>query len=121
MDSQGLCKIEINGDLIYVLYEWNNCYGNLIKSFEINNIGETDVNCRFTGKKLVFSANNSLCGERAFEDNSIVYEYLIKPLGLDKNKFPKIGKDGWDTIYEFYNFKAQIESKGGVVTEINRG
>ncbi len=60
-------------------------YGQLIRQFAINGKVESPVEDKYMiGEKVNFAECNSLCGVRDFEQGSISYEFLLKPLGLPK-------------------------------------
>jgi hypothetical protein len=85
---------------IRMVTEWNQCYGELIKSFQFGDeSGDTGVKCRYTGNMLKLMEQDSLCGEREFENGSITYEFLYKPCG-----FPMPTGNARTSFYEFKHF-----------------
>lgn len=63
--------------------EYNEYHGELVVAFQIGEeLSNTGVKCRYTDQLLPLQEEDSLCGERAFEDGSITYEFLLKPLGI---------------------------------------
>ncbi len=70
--------------IVRVIVEYNCFYGDIITQFEINNTIFTPVKNKYIPTDyLRLSESNSLCGEREFENNSITWEFLLKPLGFD--------------------------------------
>jgi hypothetical protein len=103
---------------IYLLTEYNSVYGELVSRFQIGELSTTNVKCKFTGNLLEFQECDSLCGERAFEKGSIIYEYLYLTLGLSDEGVPASGKDGWNKHYcNYYFIRKQLLSKGFIEVE----
>lgn len=84
-EKQRLHEYKTPTGIVRVVVEYNPHHGDLIRFFEIGGTTVSTVRCRHTGKLLQFDASNSLIGERDFENGSIVYEFLLKPLGIDTN------------------------------------
>lgn len=82
----------INGHFVQVIYEENRFHGDILRQWAIDGNDRSPVMSKFEvlnrdGKGLLFDCSNGLCGERRFENDSIVYEFFIKPLGLDPKPF----------------------------------
>ena len=77
-------SISIGKDIYRIVFEYNQFYGNLIRQWSINGRTETDVRWMFEGMDgfIEFDVSNGLCGERAFENDSIEWEFLLKPMGI---------------------------------------
>ena len=60
----------------------NNYYGVGIRQFMINGEFDTGVKSKYESVTVNFDCSNSLLGVREFENGSIAYEFLKKPLGL---------------------------------------
>ena len=104
-----------DGTKISVITNYNYAYGDLIKSFQINDKFETEVKDKYFDRFIPFDECCNLGGERGFENGSIAYEYLLKPLGIDTKDYPRSGKDGWDIHYSsFYHFKVAMINMGAV-------
>ena len=90
---------------IRMVTEYNPHYGDLVVAFQIGEKqSDTGVKCRYTGKPLLLQEQNCLCGEREFENGSITYEFLYKPLGLPfKSKASSTS---------FYEIMEALEAKG---------
>ena len=90
---------------IRMVTEYNCHYGDLVVAFQIGEEqSDTGVKCRYTGKPLLLQEQNCLCGERAFENGSITYEFLLKPLGIPF-------KPG-NLRTSFYEIMEALEAKG---------
>ena len=85
-------SISIGKNIYRIVFEYNQFYGNLIRQWSINGRTETDVKWKFEGMKgfIEFDVSNGLCGERAFENDSIEWEFLLKPMGI---RYETIEKD----------------------------
>ena len=109
-EKQRMHEFQTHLGIVRVVVEYNSAYGDLITAFEINGTCTSPVRCKYTGKLLNFHCSGSLCGERSFEKGSIIYEFLLKPLGIDIEGYPAICKDGWDVLYShYYTFKERLE------------
>ena len=112
-------SIKIGSDNYRWVEEYNSVHGSYVRQFMINDKTHTDVKDKFRvmfedivkdifdldinkeenlakynkNVYLSFDSNNSRCGVRAFELNSIFFEYFLKPLGVTekdiKKHFPK--------------------------------
>ena len=101
------------GRLVVLATNFNPAYGDLITKFEIDGVGETPVKSKYSDSVLSFSESNSLCGEREFENGSITFEFLYKPLGLSLEGVKTVGLDGWQKIYTIFHFtRRRMEEKG---------
>jgi len=94
-------SIRIGEDIYRIVFEYNRFYGNLVRQWSINGKTETDVKWIFEGMKgfMEFDVSNGLCGERTFENDSIAWEFLLKPMGI---KYETIKKK-YVTDYDFKN------------------
>ena len=83
-EKQCLKKFRTPLGIVYVVVEWNQHYGDLITAFQIGDQrGDTGVENRYTGDPVKFMMNEGRLGVRSFEKNSLGYEFLLKPLGLE--------------------------------------
>lgn len=97
---------------IYVLSEYNPNYGELVRSFQINGNNLTNVKSKYShvGEKvgedwiITFDASNGLLGERRFEGDSIVYEFLFKPLGIEMTPF-----GSWMKLCTWHEMQAYLD------------
>lgn len=93
-----------DGTKISVITDYNRFYGELISRFQIDNKTETEVDCIYPELgKIQFEESSNLIGVRPFEKNSITYEYLLKPLGIDTTNYPATGKDRWKILYTSFS------------------
>lgn len=90
-EKQSLEQFTKEGEpTIRMITEYNQHYGDIVVAFQIGEEqSNTGVKCRFYDSFLLFQEQDSRIGERAFENGSITYEFLYKPLGLPSpnNKF----------------------------------
>ena len=77
-------SISIGKDVYRIVFEQNHFFGNLVRQWSINGKIETDVRWKFEGMKgfIEFDVSNGMCGERPFENDSIAWEFLLKPMGI---------------------------------------
>lgn len=103
-------------ELIILATNYNSSYGDLIVAFQIGENRFTDVKNKYLNETLIkFNESSSLCGEREFENGSITYEYLYKPLGLSVENVPATGFEGWNKIYtSFFSVQKQMQDMGWV-------
>lgn len=116
-DKMGIAHFLLkDGTKISMTINYNPHYGDLISRFQINDKTHTDVKDKYSKDSfLPFQACDNLLGERPFENNSIVYEYLLKPLGIDTKDYPKFGWNGENINYtSFYHFKLAMLNMGAV-------
>jgi hypothetical protein len=81
--TDGVDEYKKDGHVFYIYWELNKYYGDICRSWEIDGNNKTTVKSKYGDSLLEFECSNNLIGERAFENNSIEYEFLIKPLGLE--------------------------------------
>lgn len=87
-------------------------YGEHVRQFAIDGKMDTDVEDKYSqGQKITFCESNSLCGVRAFEQGSIVYEYLLKPLGLELIKRTGYQNTWYQGMFKRFCEKNAIEYK----------
>jgi hypothetical protein len=88
---------------VRVLVEYNQHYGYLITQFEIGGTIVSSVRNKYIpDSNLFFSESNSRIGDREFENGSMTYEFLLKPLEVPvKERFT-----------DFYSFDEYAKSKG---------
>jgi hypothetical protein len=100
-------SIRIGNDIYRIVFEYNHFYGDLVRQWSIN--GNTETNVKWQWKELEgfvsFDVSNGLCGERAFENDSITWEFLLKPMGI---KYETI-KRKYITDYDMENL---LEANG---------
>lgn len=77
-------SIAIGNDIYRIVFEHNHFYGDLVRQWSINGNTQTDV--KWQWKELdgfvSFDVSNGSCGVRAFENDSIAWEFLLKPMGI---------------------------------------
>jgi hypothetical protein len=116
-DGLSLAKFVKDGERVYVVVQWSQAHGLLIHSWQIGQLQrETTVACKYAlNKNVKCSSSNSFLGERPFERDSIVFEFLYKELGLnfDENDVPSCGKDGWQKIYNDFGFFRNVMKENG--------
>jgi hypothetical protein len=105
---------------VYTVHQWAGYLrGVLISSFQI---GDTPYACpvasKYPGMVLECQESNSLLGVRPFENDSLTYEFLWKPLGLlfqvAPPDLPTNGKDGWQKLWSSLDsFERHLKSAGG--------
>ena len=90
-EKQNLEQFTKEGEpTVRMITEYNHYYGDIVVAFQIGEEqSNTGVKCRYYDSFLLFQEQDNLIGERAFENGSITYEFLYKPLGLHSpdNKF----------------------------------
>lgn len=88
-EKQQLVTLRKGEEVVYLVLEYNQFYGDLITRFQIGpNPHRTTVliGTKYCGSKQDFLAcaeQNGLIGERPFENGSVTWEFLWKPLGLE--------------------------------------
>ena len=94
-------SIRIGNDIYRIVFEDNHFYGNLVRQWSINGRTETDVRWKWEEMKgfIEFDVSNGSCGDRAFENDSIVWEFLLKPMGIRYETMKK----KYITDYDFIN------------------
>ena len=113
----GKYRAELGGKVVYYITKHSTIYGSLITAWQFDGTdGNTTVKCKYTGKLLDCQTNNGLLGERDFERESIVYEFLYKPLGIEvgEDELPTAGVQIklWSSAAFF---EKKIEENGGKV------
>ena len=98
--KQTLVRFEFKNKIVYIVTEFS-LYGDLIRKWEIDKVNFSNVKMKgLPDYFLPFDHANSLIGERAFEKNSITFEFLVKPLGLKS-----FWTDQTEKLFTFYDFK----------------
>jgi len=105
---------------VYTVHQWGGyLWGDLISAFQI---GDTPYVCpvasKYPGMVLECQESNSLLGVRPFENDSLTYEFLWKPLGLlfqvAPPDLPTNGKDGWQKLWSSLDsFERHLTAAGG--------
>jgi hypothetical protein len=113
--SNAVDEYKKNGHVFYIYWEYNKCYGNICRSWEIDGKNKTTVKSKYGDSFLEFECSNGLIGERAFENNSIEYEFLIKPLGLENECM-----EGYNSKFTLSREKMRKYTEGYVEKEIAR-
>jgi hypothetical protein len=73
-----------DGNDFTILWEFNASYGPICRQWIVNGNNVSDMDHKyFDDRKVIFDCSCSLIGVEPFEKNSIVWETLAKPLGLD--------------------------------------
>lgn len=86
---------------LYLIIQHNSCYGDLITRFQIGEDPQnTGVECRHLKINCQLAEQDSLIGVRKFENDSITWEFLWKPLGLPK---PEEKPAAYTRLHEFLN------------------
>ena len=100
-------SISIGKDIYRIVFECNHFYGYLVRQWSINGNTETDVSWKWEGMEgfLGFDVSNGLCGARAFEHDSITWEFLLKPMGI---RYETVKKE-YVTDYDLKNL---LETNG---------
>lgn len=88
-------SIKIKNDIYRILFNYSKIHHIYhVRQWMINDNIYTTVKSKFTPENyLEFSACNGSCGEREFE-YSIVYEFLLKPMGIPF-EYVKDRKHNW--------------------------
>ena len=84
-EKQQKAVYEKNGNHVYLVLETNPHYGELIIYFQIGELPKatTVLHKLIPNHYCECTEQDSLCGVRQFENDSITYEFLWKPLGLN--------------------------------------
>ena len=87
--KQNLVTLRKGDQVVYLVLEWNQFYGELITRFQIGDKPHKTsvlINPKYDIKPVFLdcAAHNGLIGERPFENGSLTWEFLWKPLGLEK-------------------------------------
>lgn len=79
-------SIKIGNDTYRIIFERNNFYElDLVRQWSINLETNTTVKCMYENLGFVpFDCIYGLLGERQFEEDSITWEFLYKPMGIKK-------------------------------------
>jgi len=80
----------INSHFVQCIFEHNQFHGYILRQWAIDGNDHTTVTCKYPSFEngfLLCDCSNGSIGSRAFENDSIVYEFFIKPLGLDPKAF----------------------------------
>ena len=103
-------------DTVRMVTEYNQHYGDLVTAFQIGEDShDTGVQDKYIPEHvIILQESSSLCGVREFEDGSITYEFLWKPLGLDismvyRRPYHDEGKAYWT---QFYHLKKAMQKAG---------
>jgi hypothetical protein len=116
-EKQDLVTFCLEGKAIYLVTEFNPVWGELITAFQIGDKPQrTTVAWEDRpGWLLECQEQNNLLGERPFQENSLTYEFLYKPLGL-----PKLNGEGPPrTRYtSLSHFKEEVVKAGGEKTHL---
>ena len=116
-EKQSLVTLCKDADVIYLVLEFNEFYGDLITRFQI---GDTPHNtnvligidyCGSTQEFLDCAEHNGRVRERSFENGSVTWEFLWKPLGLEKPE-PKSNCVSYPKYTCYFDFKAAAEKMG---------
>ena len=77
-------SIEINKTIYRVIFEWNPHYGQIVRQWSINGNAVSSMPSKYQKNTfLTCDVSNGLCGVRDFENDSMVWECLLKPMGID--------------------------------------
>lgn len=101
-EKQQLVTFTKGKETIYLVVEYNVHYGDLITRFQIGEKeSDTGVTIKGAGIPCKFSESNNLIGERPFEQGSITYEFLYKPLGLSIPEKKICGETAFSLLESF--------------------
>lgn len=100
-----------NGKCYRIVFEMNKAYGlDFARQWSIDLVTETDVPDKyFKGENVNFDCSSGLCGIRAFENDSLTWEFLWKPLGVPYEAI-KDRKHPWSM--GAYELKRILEENG---------
>lgn len=113
--SDGIDEYKKDGHIFYIYWENNQYHGDVCRSWEIDGNNKSTVKSKYGDSFLEFECSNSLIGERAFENNSIKYEFLIKPLSLENEC-----SDGYNGKFTLSREKMRKYTEGYVEKEVLR-
>lgn len=101
-EKQQLVTFTKGKETIYLVVEYHTRYGDLITWFQIGEKeSDTGVMIKGTDAPCKCSESYSLIGERPFEQNSITYEFLYKPLGLSIPEKKICGETSFSLLESF--------------------
>lgn len=113
-EKQRLRVFKTKLGIVRVVIEYNVHYGDLITQFEVNENRLTTVRFKYPPHDfLPCNTCNGLIGERPFEQDCLVYEFLLKPLGISLDTHQRVGAGGWMVISSSYHhFFTQLLAQG---------
>lgn len=94
----------IKGKEVICLWEQNQFYGGFLRQWMIDGNDRTDKLCKYTHEPNLFDCSNGLMSD--FE-GSIIEEYFIVPLGLNKDKL--FNEKTKDFFFDHYMFRKSIQ------------
>ena len=115
--KQNLVTLRKGDQVVYLVLEWNQFYGDLITRFQIGDKPHKTsvlIGQNYCGSNPVFldcAEQNGLIGERPFENGSVTWEFLWKPLGLEKPE-PKGNPACYPKYTTYHDFFAVAEKSG---------
>lgn len=86
--------IQIGEDIYRLAFELNNYYGLFLRQWSVNLNTKTSVRFRGLSSYVDFDAAQSLVGVRKFEHESLVWEFLLKPMGIQYSTVKELIENG---------------------------
>lgn len=91
-NEHGTCnrlEYEKDGIKFSILWAYSSCYGEFVRQWIINGVDHVKKSTKYKkNDKVCFDCANSLWAG-PFKNKSIVYETLVKPLGLENEWFDR--------------------------------